>query len=265
MRRRRRSRPLWFPPLGAGFTAGSPEVEDFTGGSTFQIQVPADKTISSAFLPVTFDTGQENELAVSGAGGSVTLADLMSSAWRLRRMVGNVFATYQITGEAALDPAPSVPVACVFSVGAMVLAQDASGAPANQDFPAGVRRDDYTDPWIWRRVWLLGCGQKILRQNTSPPNLYGIRPSFAALADEEAVFANFPRSNTDYGYVAGGPHIDQKTNRVIGPEERLFLLFSTKALPLGHTYTTDAFVTGYFEFRLLGGLAKASNRRNASR
>jgi len=263
MRRRRRARPLWFPPLGAGFTVN--EVQDFTGGSTFQVPVKANGEITSAFLPVTFDVGQENELVQSAQGGNITLADLMSSAWRLRRMVGNVFATYQVTGEAALDPAGNTPAAGLFSVGAMVLAQDASGAPANADFPAGVRRDDYTDPWIWRRTWILGYGQKVLRQNTSPPNLYGIRDSFAALADEEACFANFPRSNTDYGYLAGGPHIDQKTNRVIGPEERLFLLFSTKALPLATVYTTDNFITGYFEFRLLGGLAKASNRRNASR
>lgn len=262
MRRRRRFKPLWFPPLGARDSV----VDDqhFTGGTTFQIPVLASGEPQFNFLPVTFDQGQENILQQSAAGNTVTLADLMSSAWRLRRMVGNVFATYQLTGIGASDVASGQQPGALFAMGAIVLAQDASGAPANADFPSPLNRDDYTDPWIWRRQWLLGQDQSPNRNGAGSP-VGGFRIVGGALLDEAACFANFPNTNTKYGSVREATYIDQKTNRVIGPEERLFLIFATHGMPLTSVVAVDSFITGYYDFRYLGGLQRSSNRRNASR
>jgi len=253
MRRRRKQRVLWFPPLGAIVNG----VDKIIGGNTFTVPVLANTDTFAAFLPLTFDQGQENKLAVA----NVSLADLMSSAWRLRRMITNVFATYNVTGEGALDVQANQPKGCVFAVGVMVLAADASGNPLQ--IPDPLLQGNYDDPWIWRRVWILGQDVRLRRNSAgaleSGPAVGG------AVLDVDAAFGHFPWSTTDYGYVAGGPHIDQKTNRVIGPEQRLFMVFSTKAMPLNTVFTTDAAVTGFLEYRLLGALQRSTNRRNASR
>jgi len=260
MRRRRRARPLWFPPLGAVLT--NTEGGVFIGGTTFEIPVDASGAIETRFLPLTFDEGQENILAQS-ADSFLTLADIMSSAWRLRRAITNVFATYGLVGVGAEDVAPNAPPGCVFGFGLMVLATDASGAPTATTLPSVFNRDDYTDPWICRRVWILGQGQRPLRKETG--TVGDFRPVGGAIGEPDSAFANFPTCNTEYGYVAGGPYIDQKTNRVIGPEERLFAIFATKSMPLNTAFNQDAFVAGYWDYRLLGGLQRSSNRRNASR
>jgi len=262
MRRRRRFKPLWFPPLGARDSVV--DEQHFTGGTTFQLAVRANAEPEFRFLPVTFDQGQENILQQSAAGNVVTLADLMASSWRLRRMVGNVFASYQLTGVGGDDIAPGQAHGCVFAMGAIVLAQDASGGPGNAtDFPSPLNRDDYTDPWIWRRLWVLGTGQTPLR--SAGTAVTGFSPIPGIVPDENRVFANFPNNNALYGSMREGTYIDQKTNRVIGPEERLFLIFATHRLPLTEVSAVDSFVTGYFDFRYLGGLQRSSNRRNASR
>jgi len=259
--RRRRPRVLWFPPLGARVT----QLEDdtFTGGTTFEVPVFGSGDFGFGTLPVTFDQGQENALSTS-LTTPITLADLMSSAWRLRRMITNVFATYRLTGIGAGDPASGQHPACAFSVGAMVLATDASGVPNKADTQP-LARENYTDPWIWRRVWVLGQGQHLTREGAGLNTFAGFRASAGALLDATGAFANFPQSTTDYGYLAGGPHIDQKTNRVIGPEERLFLIFGTKPLPITSVNAIDSTVVGFVDYRLLGGLQRSTNRRNASR
>lgn len=256
MRRRRRARVQWFPPLG---TAIGQEIDKFVGGTTFEIPVFGNTDTQAFFLPLTFDEGQENKLAEV----DVSLADLMGSAWRLRRMIIDVFATYRLTGLGTGDPVSGQPPGTVFSVGCMVLAVDASGSPAQ--VPSPLERQNNTDPWIWRRIWVLGQGQRMLREGAGLASFTGFRPSAGAVTDQDAAFANFPVSNTEYGYLAGGPHIDQKTNRVVGPEERLFLIFATKALALNTIHAIDATVVGYLDYRLLGTLQRATNRRNASR
>lgn len=254
MRRRRRARPLWFPPLGSIVNG----VDKIIGGTTFNVPVLANTDTFAAFLPLTFDQGQEDNLA---AVGQKTLADLMSSAWRLRRMITNVFGTYNLTGEGALDVVANQPKGAAFAVGTMVLAADATGTPLQ--IPDPLLQGNYDDPWIWRRVWVLGQDMKLRRNSAGA--LEGGPATGGAVLDVDSAFGHFPWSTTDYGYLAGGAHIDQKTNRVIGPEQRLFMIFSTKALSLNTVFTVDASITGFLEYRLLGGLQRSSNRRNASR
>lgn len=261
-RRRRRPKLTWFPPIGGNFQDG--ETVLTTGGTTFQLTVFGAGGFNTLDLPVTFDSGQERQLGrATNDPELITLADLMSSAWRLRRMVGNIYATHAITGIGAGDPTSGQACGILFGAGAMVRATDGNGATLSNVNP--LERDDYDDPWIWRRVWVLGQGQRILREGAGFASLYGFRASAGAVLDQAAAFANFPVSNTEYGDVRSGTYIDQKTNRVIGPEQRLILTFATKALPINTSYAINSFLNGYLDFRYLGALQRSSNRRNASR
>lgn len=260
--RRRRARPLWFPPFGVVLQDGE---ETFSvGPTTFSIIVPNDGTIGTVDIGLTFDFGQESLLKSNETGLIVTMSDLMDSAWRVRRIIGNVFATRNLPGEGAKDYQLGAFPAVWFAAGLMVRSVDGTGA-TNGAVDA-VSRDDYDDPWIWRRTWILGMGQAPMRE-TPTQNIQGQGANLGAEDDNSASFSHYPLTNTAYGYVAGGPLVDQKTNRVVGPEERLILTLSTKGLPL--TRATPGIaqqnVTGVFDFRLLGNLQRSSNRRNASR
>jgi len=180
-------------------------------------------------------------------------------------MVGHVFATYVITGTGAGDPQAGQPPGALISVGAMVANVDSGGSPTNAVNINPIERDEYTDPWIWRKVWVLGQGMHMTREGPGLANLAGFRPSAGAQTDVNGSFAQFPLSNTESGTMADSPYVDQKTNRVIGPEQRLILFFGSKALPIQGVNAVDAAVAGYLEFRLLGSLQRASNRRNAAR
>lgn len=269
--RRRGARPLWFPPLGVDFTIG--ETTDTVGFTTFQIQVPNDGSINEQHIPLTFDFGQERVGQFANAViPTQTLADLMSSAWRCRRVVGKIHAAFQpgsvadnvFTGQATAVPA------CAFAAGLMVRNADSQGDVANVSVNL-FQRDDYTDPWIWRRQWVLGqsASYTTFGSNAWSPGSgsFQNQPIGAANFDQQSAFTQFPNTTAGYGSVMDGPHIDAKTNRVVGPEDRLFIHFATKALPIQPqgNYQESSSVVGMYDLRLLGGLMKATNRRNAAR
>lgn len=263
--RRRRAKPLWFPPFGVVLNdPRNPGATFEVGPTTFSISVAPDGVINTVDIGLTFDFGQESILKSSAGGTVVTLSDIQGSAWRLRRMVGNVFAALTFPGEGLKDLQIGAFPAVWFAAGCMVRTVDSTGA-TNGAVDA-VSRDDYDDPWIWRKTWILGQSSHVLRNAGGVVEGFG--PGTGAMNDNDSVFAAFPRTNTEYGYVAGGPYIDQKTNRVIGPEERLILTLSTKGLPLQFTAnpeTSQINVNGVFDFRYVGNLQRSSNRRNASR
>lgn len=271
-RRRRRQRPLWFPPLGANFTIG----DDTTnyGAVTFQIGVPNNGAIGFIEFPLTFDFGQERTKAFANeVVPTQSLSDLMNSAWRLRRIVGNVFATYTPGGAPANDPSGVYPPGVHFGVGFMVRNVDETGlAPAgNVDLFNG---DDYDDPWIWRRTWILGQGAGT-NQRVTNEFLAGLAPNNVPFGGaigqfnlQQYPWAQFPQSNVEYGSALTGALVDQKTNRIIGPEQRLNIHFAVKALPtqsVPYTGQPESVVTGLHDLRLLGFMTRASNKRNAAR
>lgn len=239
--RRRRRRPLvtWLPTLGAEFNeAGHNSVNGFT----FALAVPGLHTsANSASSSLTFDvpTSVFNVLS-----GQVSLADFDQSSYRLRRIVGKIFAGFSQRAPAAQQTrAPAV----LFGAGFMVqVVNDRTGVPLNQlDVLA---KEEITDPWIWRRTWVLSNGNS---------------PGDGSELDD--IFHNFPQSTAEYGSVLDGGHIDAKTARVIGPEQRLQLVLSVKSLPLLTDYTEDSNVAGYIDYRILASMRKATNRRNAAR
>lgn len=258
--------------MGTNFTIG----EDTTnfGGVTFEIEVPNNGAIGFIEFPLTFDFGQERTKAFANeVVPTESLSDLMNSAWRLRRIVGNVFASYTPGGTGANDRSGVTPPGCAFGVGFMVRNVDETGLPAGSNVDL-FNGDDYDDPWIWRRVWLLGQDADNTQQVADVagvPSLLRRNLPFSGLgvySDQQYTFATFPTTNVGYGYKDGGPCVDQKTNRLIGPEQRLMIHFATKAMPIQlqpYNGAPASQVRGMYDLRLLGFMARATNRRNAAR
>lgn len=175
-----------------------------------------------------------------------SLADFDGSAYRLRRIVGKFFATMDNNQPGAPD---TQPIAALVTAGFIVLRVDsATGAPllaatANNYTPIGL--DNTSDPWIWRRSWVLN---------------HDFSGHAAALQNQ----FQFPRTNADYGSVQDGPHIDQKTARRVSKEERLFFVVSTANM--GANSTLVGLIPFLLDYRILASpLRVAGNRRNASR
>lgn len=253
--RRRRAKPLWFPPLGSSLNIGDDTTR--VGGVTFEIEVPNSGAIGFIEFPLTFDFGQERTLAfANNITPTESLATLMSSAWRLRRIVGDVFATYTPGGSGPNDPSGVTPPAALFAIGFMVRNVDETGLPVGSNVDV-LNGDDYDDPWIWRRSWILGHGAGVTRHNvdiggaaTPVRNSLAFGSGQGPYNDQQFSFAQFPSTNVAYGFKDGGSKVDQKTNRLIGPEQRLMIHFGAKALPIapqGYNGAPASFIRGVSE------------------
>jgi len=248
MRRRTKPRVVWIPPTAENSV-------DSAGRSTWSITTSVGIPTNVAGATTTFEV----PLVLDGTqsdplNATSSLADIENSGYRLRRIVGKLYAF--ITQTQAQDEV-------LFGVTAALIirrtADDgtslATAGGAVQRFsPADI--DNSMDPWIWRRSWILSDG----------PTFDGIAGAVtpAQLATQ---FGAGPGIN--YGNYTGGigegPTIDQKTARIVGPEERLFLDISATNL-LGNGDGTNTNLVCFHEFRVLGSMRTSSgNRRNASR
>lgn len=244
-RRRRKPKVVWLPNFGAGFA--DPQVRQVAGvnGFTFAIQTNGTQVVTAA-QSLTFDFDAEQFLA---ANVLPSLSDFEGKGYRLRRIVGKCFAgADHIQPPQGQTKAPAV----LFGAGFIVLrtnpenGQPTAAVNSNAVTPIGV--DSTDDPWIWRRVWTFSTGAP--GDNSATDNAFGQQVG----------------ANSVYGSVADGPHIDQKTARVIKRDERLFFVISIRQLPLLTNYNNDTLVTGYLDYRLLASMRLDSgNRRNASR
>lgn len=269
---RRKARATWFPPLGTTFSVN--DTVKTTGLVTFQVTVNQNGDIATTDIPLTFDFGEEALLADAAAGQIRSLADLLQSGWRCRRVVGKIFAAFHVTSSGQLDPLVTSYGAAAFSAGLMVRKVDAFTQPAITTVST-LERDDYTDPWMWRRVWVLGQDTRYLKDQAVRADnaIINVNTSFPAqtsgplAADTFAAFHRFPNTTAHYAGSLDGGHIDCKTNRIIGPEDRLFLTLAAKGLPIvpEESLVGDQSIIGVFDLRLLGGTIRATNRRNASR
>jgi len=236
MRRRTKPRVVWFPKSNVNAIPFEGDVPSpFTNILAVNLDLTgvAPGNTVSAVIPVVIDE-------TPGANAATTtLSDIENSGYRLRRIVGKCFA--------GISQADS-PSAALLLVGAafIILRTDKDGiAPA-----AGVATDFYNlfdlnnddSPWIWRREWILQNGE-----STNPTN------------------KDYPFTNAEYGSAADGPHIDQKTARVIGQDERLFFVASAVNLSAGDA-VEPAEVTLIVTPRVLGSMrSTVGNRRNANR
>jgi len=232
MRRRTKPRVVWLPPtnansLGAAATAG------------YQIFVLDLAGVTGSFvvgeIPLTIDA-QSDPLAPESS-----LADVENSGYRLRRIVGKIFVVclqnVENTPASAIVTAGIIVRRAEESTGASLAALDTTGETSS---PGEIR--NYGDPWIWRRSWLLA-------NNTATG----------------APTGQLPESNLEYGSAVDGPHVDQKTARIVSSEERLFLNVSATRSDggAGELVTQFAVTT---DLRVLASMRTSSgNRRNASR
>lgn len=189
---------------------------------------------TTAQVPVTID------FPAVPTGGLDTLSDVENSGYRLRRLCGKCFVSIQEstdTNEANT---------WLIAAGFIIIKVDSVGNPLDttniQYDMFAVDNDD--SPWIWRREWIL--------QN-------GLTGSVGPGA------ATFPVSNVEYGSAVDGPHIDQKTARIVSQNERLFFVTTATNISVGDNQATTL-IDYFVNVRVLGSMRTTSgNRRNASR
>lgn len=247
--RRRKPRVVWLPNTEANgfgttdtiYNAGNFVIAGSAGDGTM---LPGDS--GAVEFPVITDGIQSDPLQPTSS-----LADIESSGYRLRRIVGKIYVFHDVSLVA--------PAFTFVTAGLIIRRVDpttggsyAATADAVQPFPnihPGFTTNQ-GDPWIWRRTWLLG---------RRPP---GFVDATAALQDS-APCRNF--GDAYPGGIAEGPHVDQKTARVVGPEERLFLDVGATIFTSSNLATTVNIGVA-FELRALASMRVSSgNRRNASR
>lgn len=243
MRRRNRPRVTWLPNdlnnrLGVAPVAASSPIDSSTfiiASTGPALGVAPDVQI----IPLVKDDNTDDV-----ASAQATLSDLENSGYRLRRIVGKiqVFCAQNTAADAA-DP-----TMFVVTAGIIVLKCSDGVTPniaAAAINPATLQTAE--DPWIWRRQWVLSdeVGGQALGRN---------------------LFA--PRSNIET-YGAGsmdGPHVDQKTARVINQDERLFLVISVAGADGSAQAPNPGLLLTLGELRYLATMrTTVGNRRNASR
>lgn len=248
MRRSRKPRVVWLPTTNTFST-------DTANRQVWQTNsVQLDNTSGNPGLCV------EMPVVIDGIGSdpldpTSTLSDIENSGYRLRRIVGKVYCFLSQTnsttgGEDIYGVTAGFIIRRTDTAGNSLAAQ---GVNSNINIgPDDI--DNSMDPWIWRRSWLLSNGAN----SVSSTGLKG---------DEQSGFLN-SGPHTNYGKNAGnlqeGPFVDQKTARVVGPEERLFL--DVMGSPLFINEGTPCFLVVVTNLRVLASMrTSVGNRRNASR
>lgn len=260
--RRKRPGVLWLPTYGHG---GTGELGQRTTGiiGVVDLQSPGiDDEIQWDAFALTFD--YTDSAGVEQSLQERSLQDLVAgNEWRLRRIVGKVHAAWRPRGD---ETNPLQQFLIEYGAGFIVCKTDDDGNPVT-DFGSTnpLAQDSQEDPWIWRRKWLLST----IPGYTTWYNQFAINPTNWDVND--AFYAShFPSSTAGYHSVADGPHVDQKTARVIHRQERLFFVHAARVHQLtggGSPINAPGQVMCILDYRLLGSLRRASagNRRNASR
>lgn len=188
--------------------------------------------------------------AIRGAGGLPSMADWEGSGYRLRRIVGKLYAGVdQDVGDGAQN---NYPEAAIFTAGFIVLRVDGTtGAPLNATpgkyDPA--RTENIQDPWIWRRSWILS--------NYKANGVGGPASAYGQYAQNTSLVGAGTHD---------GPHIDQKTARRVSTEERLFFVASCSTPGNAITGQVAGNLRMHLDYRLIiSPLKIMGNRRNASR
>lgn len=236
---RRKPRVVWLPPTDRNSL--SPEAPFTSGYGTFVLDLTATLAGQSVVgeAPLTIDS-QDDPL-----DPNTSLSDLENSGYRLRRIVSKIW----LTQDQISDAEDAGPARTIVTAGIIIRRSDpATGNSYASTVPGGEAADpsripNWGDPWIWRRSWMLG-------DNGTPAT---------------ATLGPVPTSNMEYGSVADGPHIDQKTARLVGPEERTFLNVSVTSAAPGDGVVRST-IRCVWDIRLLASMrTSAGNRRNASR
>lgn len=242
--RRRGPKVVWLPvDLNNRLGAASPATA-FVDSShfTFTLTGPgAGIAPSTAAIPLVKDS----ESTSAQLNIDATIADIASSGYRLRRVVGKlVVLVAQGVAAGAEDP-----TIYQVTMGVIVLKTDVTGVNTAQ--PADVYSPEIlnsvSDPWVWRRSWVLGDQE-------------GAATVGSLLRAPRSNIENYAGGNSD------ASHIDQKTARTVGSEERLFLVATCRGLDGQPQAVNPGAISIVGDLRMLGSIrTNLGNRGNASR
>jgi len=178
------------------------------------------------------------------ADASSSLADIEESGYRLRRIVGKLF--FSMAQSVAVQPGD---VSTILVTAGFIIRRSEPARPTSlASLTVGGTGINVTslqnqdDPWIWRRSWMLS-------NKVDPANTDNFAFAF----------------NGSYGSALDGPHVDQKTARIVGPDERLYLSVTCEGID-GNAQTTPSAILMVGNLRVLASMrSNVGNRRNASR
>lgn len=270
MRKRRRTKYTWFPVRGS---AGPAETGDDFSGLAANLSVPPDGSTTIVISPMVPDVPLEGDDINNDAPGQLVQA--IGQEYIVERIVGKCFTT--VTAPADDPPAAIFPKSVLVVAGIFVARANDSAAAGGQNTPVGSASigealenyspssvDAIREPWMWRRAWVLNTGR-------NQPNFVTPQAPFGATVNNTGglltVGAPTINSNLHYGSVLDGPHVDVKSVRRIGNDERLWFVITARTLDIrlqsiGQATPNaliDSGVAVYFDYRVLGALRKAKN------
>lgn len=248
--RRRRSKGTWLPTLGE--TTGIDEPFSTVTGIDDSMDLKANGNLTTRIHVITLDAPRETQ------SDDFTLADVLGSEYLLRRIVGKAFILHVGTDETPIYAL----VACGFFV--------ARADPENAFYPLGagtnvittpdenrsfspLEQETQREPWLWRRSWVLG-NSGVNDVSADPGSTTGTA-KLPLLPGEIA-----PPSSMKYGSVLDGPHLDAKTLRRVGQDDRLYFAISSCRWPVSNTpdpQQEDGIIVYHIDYRLFGSLRKA--------
>lgn len=262
--RRGRRKYTWFPVIGTG--DGDIGIDNING-RVFQVDMGVDKTTTVLIAPLIPDVPMEGDSINPDAPGQLVQA--IGQEYLLERIVGKILIGVRGGREADLFPTTISTV--LVGAGIFVARANDADVGGGVNTPIGSataaeRQENYSplaeecirEPWIWRRIWLLG--------NPATDMRGGYSPSTGLIAQEKHTV--FPPTTAHYGSVMDGPHIDAKSNRRIGNDDRLWLAIAATNWESadGSTVYPDAssgsqlFLAGYIDYRILGRLVRARGK-----
>lgn len=242
--RRKSPKVVWLPQTNAN-SVGSPtnitsSIQTFVLGVAGSLASPGEFAVGE--IPLTIDATGQDPIGTE----DTSLSDMFNSGYRLRRIVGKIFVSaHQVANDG--------PSAIIFTAGIIVRRVDPStgvslaltAGIAENIAPSEIR--NAADPWVWRRSWLL-------------VNTLATDPAFVVNSGNICNYGNRSGSAVD------GAHVDQKTARIVGPEERLFLSCSATTLDLANDEQDVFNTTVHTDLRFVASMrTSVGNRRNASR
>lgn len=253
MYRKRKFKGTWFPTIGSS-SGESPDVK-WTNAREAIVDTDGNGVIVVGIASIIIDIPSEPD-----TDDTTRLSDLIGNEYALRRIVGKIYCRVEET----YSTGDQYPLSYMAAAGLFVAragdARSDSGEGAGS--PIGgpsTWETDYNplepqcirEPWIWRRTWLLG----------SPLAQENFRDAAAPVVSR---VIGLPTANTQYGSVADGPHVDARTRRRVGQDDRLWLAYAAHPLPFGYTSPNNVYgnVVFNWDFRVFGALRKARNRGN---
>jgi len=242
MRKRRTRKYTWFPQLG---DQGENPEDDRAMLNVSVPTSPGDGSLSDVNI---FSIIPDQPKDTPGTTDQ-QLEQYIGNEYFLRRIVGKI--QFAVSPRSIVDIANSG-FTYGFAVGFFVGRADrtASGFVAPVGAATAVeRKENYgphslqnvREPWIWRRTWVMS------------------QPFFLADGSEAWEGTHYPYHNC-LGSVAEGGHIDAKTARRVGNDDRLWIAVQTVLLEGGATPGNMNHRDGFMDIRLLGALRKSHGK-----